>query len=204
MATPALIAATHPSPLTLPDIILSLTALTLLVFESIADNQQFAFHAWKHGKYDARAHWPGARLAWTKEDAARGFCTRGLWSWSRHPNFFAEQSFWVGVSPLLPSPLSLPLPCNLLTHTYICKNNRGYSISSLSGLSSPCRARQRWYPLTRARWPTHCIHSCQCLPRLRSACFSSLRRVSPSPSQPASTREVTPRIVHGSRCSCPS
>ena len=99
MATPALIAATHPSPLTLSDTILSLTALTLIAFESIADNQQFAFHAWKRGKYDVCAHWPGARLAWTKDDAARGFCTRGLWSWSRHPNFFAEQSFWVGVSP---------------------------------------------------------------------------------------------------------
>jgi steroid 5-alpha reductase family enzyme len=101
IATPALIAATHPSPLALSDIILALTALAILAFETIADNQQFAFHAWKHGKYDARAQWPGARLAWTKDDAARGFCTRGLWSWSRHPNFFAEQSFWVcWVSPL--------------------------------------------------------------------------------------------------------
>jgi hypothetical protein len=115
MATPALIAATHTSPLTLSDTILSLTALTLIAFEFIADNQQFAFHAWKHGKYDARAHWPGARLAWTKDDAARGFCTRGLWSWSRHPNFFAEQSFWVGYLLSFPS---LPLPCHLLTHTY--------------------------------------------------------------------------------------
>ena len=98
IAIPALIAATNPSSLTLSDLILSLTAIALLAFESTADNQQFAFHAWKHGSYDARAHWPGARLAWTKDDAARGFCTRGLWSWSRHPNFFAEQSFWVGVS----------------------------------------------------------------------------------------------------------
>ena len=97
IATPALIAATHPSPLTLSDITLALTALALLTFESIADNQQFAFHAWKHGAYDARVHWANARLAWTKDDAARGFCTRGLWSWSRHPNFFAEQSFWVGL-----------------------------------------------------------------------------------------------------------
>jgi steroid 5-alpha reductase family enzyme len=95
IATPTLVAATHPSPLALSDAILTVTALALLAFEFVADNQQFAFHAWKHGTYDARAHWPGARLAWTKDDAARGFCTRGLWSWSRHPNFFAEQSFWV-------------------------------------------------------------------------------------------------------------
>jgi steroid 5-alpha reductase family enzyme len=121
MATPALIAATHPSPLTLSDVILSLTALALIVFESIADNQQFAFHAWKHGKYDPRAQWPGARLAWTKDDAARGFCTRGLWSWSRHPNFFAEQSFWVGVT----SPHLSCLHHSLLTHTYTYKKQQG-------------------------------------------------------------------------------
>ncbi|KAI0292144.1 DUF1295-domain-containing protein [Russula brevipes] len=101
MATPALIAATHPTPLTYADGVLALTALALLAWEFTADNQQYAFHAWKHGTYDARRHWPGARLAWTKDDAARGFCTRGLWSWSRHPNFFAEQSFW-GVFNLIP------------------------------------------------------------------------------------------------------
>jgi len=95
IATPTLIAATHPSPLAFSDAILAFIGLALLAFEFIADNQQFAFHAWKHGTYDPRAHWPGTRLAWTKDDAARGFCTRGLWSWSRHPNFFAEQSFWV-------------------------------------------------------------------------------------------------------------
>ena len=97
IASPTLVAATHPSPLGLSDGVLALTALALLAFEFTADNQQFAFHAWKQGTgtYDARTHWPGARLAWTKDDAARGFCTRGLWAWSRHPNFFAEQSFWV-------------------------------------------------------------------------------------------------------------
>jgi steroid 5-alpha reductase family enzyme len=99
IASPTLIAATHPTPLTLTDGILVLTALSLLAWEFTADNQQFAFHAWKQGTYDPRAHWPGARLAWTKDDAARGFCTRGLWSWSRHPNFFAEQSFWVRMCP---------------------------------------------------------------------------------------------------------
>ena len=98
IATPALIAVTHPSPLVLSDGVLALVALALLAFEFTADNQQFAYHAWKHGTYDPREHWPGARLAWTKDDAARGFCTRGLWSWSRHPNFFAEQSIWVCIA----------------------------------------------------------------------------------------------------------
>ena len=116
IATPALIAVTHPSPLGLSDGVLALVALALLAFEFTADNQQFAYHAWKHGTYDARGHWPGARLAWTKDDAARGFCTRGLWSWSRHPNFFAEQSIWVC---LVPSFFCGLLTCTLrpLLHT---------------------------------------------------------------------------------------
>ncbi|KAH8983199.1 DUF1295-domain-containing protein [Lactarius akahatsu] len=104
IATPTLIAATHPTPLTPTDGVLAFAAVALLAWEFTADNQQFAYHAWKHRAavaYKASAHWPGARLAWTADDAARGFCTRGLWAWSRHPNFFAEQSFW-GVLNLIP------------------------------------------------------------------------------------------------------
>ncbi|KAG6373315.1 hypothetical protein JVT61DRAFT_6456 [Boletus reticuloceps] len=44
------------------------------------------------------SEWYGARIAWTKRDAERGFATKGLWAWSRHPNFFCEQSFWVIVN----------------------------------------------------------------------------------------------------------
>ena len=108
LATPALIAATNPTPLTPADGVFAFAALALLTWEFVADNQQFAYHAWKHSKtavaYDVRAQWPGARLAWSADDAARGFCTRGLWAWSRHPNFFAEQSFWVRLSPFVCHP----------------------------------------------------------------------------------------------------
>jgi steroid 5-alpha reductase family enzyme len=30
-----------------------------------------------------------------QEDLDRGFVVSGLWSWSRHPNFAAEQAVWV-------------------------------------------------------------------------------------------------------------
>ncbi|KAH9178402.1 DUF1295-domain-containing protein [Lactarius sanguifluus] len=109
IATPTLIAVMHPTPLTLTDGALALVAVALLAWEFTADNQQYAYNAWKHSAavaYDAGAQWPGARLAWTADDAARGFCTRGLWAWSRHPSFFAEQAFW-GVLNLMPI-LSLP------------------------------------------------------------------------------------------------
>jgi steroid 5-alpha reductase family enzyme len=32
---------------------------------------------------------------YTAEDLDRGFVVNGLWSWSRHPNFAAEQTIWV-------------------------------------------------------------------------------------------------------------
>lgn len=89
------------------DYVLTAIALTILAFEFTSDNQQFAFHAYKHAylakekgnanvkAYDPKEQWPGARLNWTADDAKRGFVTRGLWRYSRHPNFACEQSFWV-------------------------------------------------------------------------------------------------------------
>lgn len=64
--------------------------------------------------YDPKAQWPGARLNWTKADAKRGFVTRGLWAWSRHPNFACEQSFWVSTDS---SRRTLP-PSFVLTYRF--------------------------------------------------------------------------------------
>lgn len=93
--------------LTMADYQLSFLALVILAFEFTADNQQYAFHAYKRAylakekgekgvkPYNPQEQWPGARLAWSPNDAKRGFITRGLWRYSRHPNFACEQSFWV-------------------------------------------------------------------------------------------------------------
>jgi len=54
---------------------------------------------WKHGTYNALAHWPSAHLAWTKANASCDFYTRGLWSWSLAPEPFPRQSFWVCCCP---------------------------------------------------------------------------------------------------------
>ncbi|KIY45437.1 DUF1295-domain-containing protein [Fistulina hepatica ATCC 64428] len=109
--------------LTCSDVLLGFSALVILGLEFTADNQQWAFHAYKHSvlaskkgdksisKYDEKAQWPGSRLKWTEEDAQRGFITRGLWAYSRHPNFACEQSFWwvITLMPLMaPEPPSLP------------------------------------------------------------------------------------------------
>ena len=98
------------TPLVTSDYALAALALVVLLVEFTADNQQYAFHAYKHDilakekgdgtvmEYNPSDHWPGARLAWTKNDAHRGFVTRGLWRYSRHPNCTCEQSFWASKS----------------------------------------------------------------------------------------------------------
>lgn len=54
----------------------------LLVWETVADQQQWNFHRRKHE----------AIAAGVKPES--NFCTSGLFSISRHPNYFAEQAQW--------------------------------------------------------------------------------------------------------------
>jgi steroid 5-alpha reductase family enzyme len=58
------------------DAVFSALFLGLLIFEFIADQQQWNFHQLK------------------KAGQATGFLDKGLWANSRHPNFFAEQGQW--------------------------------------------------------------------------------------------------------------
>jgi len=60
------------------------------VVEVVADEQQWRFQQSKHGKAPRVPEW--------KEDYDRGFLTHGLFRYSRHPNFFAEQAMWVAFS----------------------------------------------------------------------------------------------------------
>lgn len=119
LSYPTFIAVTvqpHNS-LALSDIGLAVLELVILALEFTADNQQFSYQTFKQsllGKgeaYDEKKQWPGARLNWTAEDANRGFVTKGLWAFSRHPNFACEQSFWwvIAFTPLL-SPYTPTLP----------------------------------------------------------------------------------------------
>lgn len=58
-----------------------------ILFELIAD--------WQHWQYQS-SKWmainSGAALS---PDQQQGFLSKGLWAWSRHPNYFAEQSIWL-------------------------------------------------------------------------------------------------------------
>ncbi len=74
-------------PLSLWDGLLAMLFLLLVLFETVADQQQWRFQQEKHRRIAA-----GEDL---DEPYARGFVDSGLWARSRHPNYFAEQSIWV-------------------------------------------------------------------------------------------------------------
>lgn len=79
LVLPVRFAAQHPSPLSGWDIAWAVLFLLLLAGETIADQQQWNFHRAKE------------RAGGILEP---GFLTRGLFRYSRHPNFFFEQSQW--------------------------------------------------------------------------------------------------------------
>ena len=67
----------------------------LVVIEFLADQQQWNYHKAK-GAYSKTAKVPSEHK-FTRAQLDRGFNTAGLFGWSRHPNFAAEQAFWVGL-----------------------------------------------------------------------------------------------------------
>lgn len=85
----------QPTKLATSDYVLAILALIDLVVEFTADNQQYSFQTFKHSGVREVNEWPFANPGWTAADVKRGFVTKGLWAWSRHPNFLCEQSFWV-------------------------------------------------------------------------------------------------------------
>lgn len=111
LGIPTYVAATQPiQPLDNRDYGVIFLSLIVLALEFTSDNQQYAFQTFKHEKrrFHRSHQWPGARLDWSPADAERGFITRGLWAWSRHPNFACEQSFWwiMTLASITPSQLS--------------------------------------------------------------------------------------------------
>jgi steroid 5-alpha reductase family enzyme len=82
ITVPALTAAQHPSPLGALDGVAAALFLALLAGETVADQQQWRFQSWKVAGR-------GAGL-----DPHPRFLQRGLFSVSRHPNYFFEIAQW--------------------------------------------------------------------------------------------------------------
>ena len=77
LALPFYFISTDPDPAFSPlSIIGALTALIGLVGETIADKQMSAFKA--------------------EDPSPKSVCRKGLWKYSRHPNYFFESVIWLG------------------------------------------------------------------------------------------------------------
>lgn len=87
----SLVEATH---LTWLDGVTAILFLGLLLIEVVADDQQLMFQTKKFALLEF-VHNDRNKLT---GDYKRGFlCSSGLWKYSRHPNFFAEQAMWWAV-----------------------------------------------------------------------------------------------------------
>lgn len=87
---PALVALKSATPFGLVDGIAAVLMLGFIIWETVADEQQWAFQTKKWAMLKE-----GKKLEELPAPYNKGFNTLGLWSRSRHPNYFAEQAIWV-------------------------------------------------------------------------------------------------------------
>lgn len=79
--------------LSLVDLIFVGYILALITIETIGDQQQWNYQTAKY-KYRETAKVPAG---FDQKDLDLGFRTTGLFAYSRHPNFAAEQAVWVAM-----------------------------------------------------------------------------------------------------------
>ncbi len=89
---PALVAINSTVPFGWVDILAAVLMLGFIVYEFIADEQQWKFHRKKLALLKE-----GKSLEDLPEPFSKGFNTTGLWKYSRHPNYFAEQCVWISL-----------------------------------------------------------------------------------------------------------
>lgn len=87
---PALACMSSGAPLGAMDYVATFLVSGFILLETTADEQQMYFHTTKK-----RLLAEGKTLAELPEPFNKGFNTLGLWSRSRHPNYFAEQAIWI-------------------------------------------------------------------------------------------------------------
>lgn len=77
----------NASPLSSLDYVAAGLMLFFIVLETIADQQQWSYQTAKHALIRSGQPLSG--------DYKKGFLDKGLWAYSRHPNYFSEQSIWI-------------------------------------------------------------------------------------------------------------
>ncbi len=87
---PALISMTSKEPFGVVDAVAAALMFGFIVLETVSDAQQWKFQTKKWGMINE-----GKKLEELPEPYSKGFNTTGIWSRSRHPNYFSEQSIWI-------------------------------------------------------------------------------------------------------------
>lgn len=86
---PALVAMKSDAPFNWMDCVAAALMLGFIIWETVADEQQWSFQTRKWAMINE-----GKKLEELPSPYNKGFNTNGLWSRSRHPNYFAEQGTW--------------------------------------------------------------------------------------------------------------
>jgi steroid 5-alpha reductase family enzyme len=85
---PTIVVLQHnTAPLGYIDYLAAGLMLFFLAYETLADLQQWRYQSKKHAAIRAGETLSG--------DFEKGFLDKGLWAFSRHPNYFAEQAIWL-------------------------------------------------------------------------------------------------------------
>ena len=87
---PALVCMGSAEPFGWVDLVAAMLMFGFIVYETIADKQQWDFQSKKWAMIKS-----GKKLEELPTPYNKGFNTFGLWSVSRHPNYMAEQAIWV-------------------------------------------------------------------------------------------------------------
>lgn len=87
---PALVCMGSELPFGVIDIVAAVLMAGCILYETIADEQQWKFQTTKY-----RMLGEGKKLEELPDPYNKGFNTVGLWGVSRHPNYLAEQCTWV-------------------------------------------------------------------------------------------------------------
>ena len=77
----------NDTPLGIIDAVAATLMIFFIVFETIADNQHWKYQSKKHQMIKDNEPLTG--------DYKKGFLDKGLWAFSRHPNYFAKQGVWI-------------------------------------------------------------------------------------------------------------
>ena len=89
---PALVSMNSSASFGWVDAIAAILMLGFIVYETVADEQQWKFQSKKWEMING-----GKKLEELPVPYNKGFNTTGLWSMSRHPNYMAEQAIWVSL-----------------------------------------------------------------------------------------------------------